>query len=84
MFSCKDIAKKTMSKEPLSWKEKVEYRLHLFICATCKIFVTQMENLDTTMKSVIKNKTQANESEAKNLKEEIIKKAQKKFPSEYE
>jgi hypothetical protein len=78
MLSCKDIARKTMSEEPYTFKEKIEFKIHMFICATCRVYLQQMENFDKTVKKVMGKKVEP--EVANDLQKEILKKAEDYFP----
>ncbi len=43
MFSCKDITEHASDYVDgrMSWRDRVKYRLHLFICHNCRNYVAQ-------------------------------------------
>lgn len=82
MLSCKDIARKAMAEEPYTFKEKIEYKIHMWICNACRIYVQQMDNFDNTIKKVLKNKSTKEQKAAKDLQQEILKKAEDFFPKD--
>lgn len=81
MLSCKDIARKAMAEEPYTLKEKIEYKIHIFICATCRVYLQQMKNFDQTVNKVLKKKAAAESETSKDLEKEILKKAEEYFPT---
>lgn len=81
MLTCKDIARKAMAEERYTLKEKIEYRIHLWMCAACRVYAEQMKNFDSTVKKILKKKAEAHRDEADSLKNEILSEAKAKFPS---
>ena len=73
MLSCKDIAKKTMAREkPQGLWQNIDFKFHLFICKTCRIFIRQMENLDQCFSERVEK--QAQDQGKESLRKEIIQK----------
>lgn len=77
MLSCKDLAKKTLSEEPFTKKEKVERWVHLMMCHTCRIFMKQMENLERSLKLSLKKDLKSYEKEREALKNKILEETKK-------
>lgn len=44
MLSCKDVTARATAflERDLSWWERVQMRLHLALCAACRLYMTQM------------------------------------------
>lgn len=75
MMNCKEVAKRTMAKEkPKGIWERLDYKFHLFICSTCRVFVKQMENLDRSLKKRLQQNVEKHydPSDGHALKEEVL------------
>ena len=62
-----------MAKESMSFKEKIELKIHLMMCRACRVFVQQMENLDRTFQNLVTKSVKATQADQDSLKEEVIK-----------
>jgi hypothetical protein len=74
MYTCKDIHEKILSEEnlgPVGW---VKFKIHMFICSSCKVTVAQMSNLQNSISTVLKKKASVSDESADNLKDELKKK----------
>lgn len=43
----------------MGFGEYLSFKMHLFICKTCRVFILQMENLNFSMERVIKEKAES-------------------------
>ena len=71
MYSCKDIHEKILSEEklgPIGW---LKFQVHMFICSTCKVTISQLENLQNSIQSALIKKATVSEESARSLEEEL-------------
>jgi predicted anti-sigma-YlaC factor YlaD len=68
------MVKLTSEESKLGFFAKINYKMHLMMCEKCRSFVANMNTLNSSLKSLIKSKTQIDETKIKSLEEEIKKK----------
>jgi hypothetical protein len=79
MMNCKEIAKKTLSEEPLSFRQKAECFIHLLMCHSCKIFIKQMDNLDHSLKKAMLKSSKEHLDVLEKVKKEILEEVNIRF-----
>ncbi len=79
MLSCKEIAQQASDyiDQQYSWRQRMAFRLHLFICGNCRRYISQLRSSIDSLK-LLKHRPQLPLKEhekalAKLLREEVIK-----------
>jgi hypothetical protein len=85
MYSCKDIHEKVLSEEALGPLNLLRFKIHMFVCKSCKVAVVQMSNLQHSISAAFLRRASVEEQSAEKLKEELKKELKQrlkaKFPS---
>ena len=77
MKSCKEIAKLMVPGTKLTFFEKMETKLHLFVCDLCKRYEKQLELLSFNNLKLINKKQLLDTEDIESLEQEIIEKVKK-------
>jgi hypothetical protein len=77
MYSCKDIHQKLMSEEQLGLISRFKLRFHIFICSSCKVTISQLENLQKSIHTALSKKSSVSEETARSFEEELKEKFKK-------
>ena len=81
MFSCKEISKVSCNEEEIKGLDKINYKMHLFMCAKCRKYVSSLRKVESVFRDIFLNRSKASESEIKNLEEKVIKDLKSKSDS---
>ncbi|MDX1572544.1 MAG: zf-HC2 domain-containing protein [Methylophaga sp.] len=54
MLSCKEIAQQASDyiDQQYSWRQRMAFRLHLFICSNCRRYINQLDSTIESLKLV--------------------------------
>lgn len=72
MKSCKEITELIATDKTLSFKSKVELRLHLMICKHCHAYSEQLKIMNLQYKKVFKKISETNQKHLHQLENEVI------------
>jgi predicted anti-sigma-YlaC factor YlaD len=72
MLTCRQVPD-ALEKDPKSFKDKVQLRLHLFICKRCRALASQYKALSISLKRLIDTAPQANPELVKKVLEDFKK-----------
>ncbi len=52
MLSCKEVAQQASDyiDQQYSWRQRMTFRLHLFICGNCRRYINQLQNTIESLK----------------------------------
>ncbi len=52
MLSCKEVAQQASDyiDQQYSWRQRMAFRLHLFICSNCRRYINQLRNTIESLK----------------------------------
>jgi hypothetical protein len=72
MFSCKEISKVTCHEDELKGLEKLNYKMHLFMCVKCRKYVSNIKIIQERFSSLIKNRSVVDEAKIVELEDKIL------------
>ncbi|OUR97870.1 hypothetical protein A9Q84_06650 [Halobacteriovorax marinus] len=72
MFSCKEISKVSCHEEELKGFDKLNYKMHLFMCDKCRKYVAGLKFVQEKFSSLLKRRSEINETKIKVLEDEIL------------
>lgn len=78
LFSCKDISKVACHKDDLSFAERVNFKLHLFICVKCRNYTASIEQVGKSFTDVIKKRRSISSEKISELEERVLENLKKK------
>jgi hypothetical protein len=75
MLTCKEVVKIVSSDDRVSWRKRLEVRMHLFICHYCGKYVKQLEHMSAGFRRLFQTRTNGDHSEEiKRIESEVLKK----------
>lgn len=74
MFSCKEISKVSCNEEDLRGLDKINYKMHLFMCDKCKKYVESLRKVEKVFKEIVLRRSKASESDIKKIEDEVLEK----------
>ncbi len=74
MKSCKEVAQSLAPGNTLTFFQKVQNKMHLFICVACQNYEKQLEVLIISQKKIFNKRDSEAKTSLNELEEQIIKK----------
>ncbi|WP_127717572.1 hypothetical protein [Halobacteriovorax sp. HLS] len=74
MFSCKQISKISCSEEELTGIDKLNYRMHLMLCAKCKKYVRSLRKVEQKFRQIILNRSVVKDTDIRKIEDEVLEK----------
>lgn len=75
MLTCKEIVKIVSSDDRVSWRKKLEVRMHLFVCHYCSKYAKQLEYMSAGFRKLFKSKASSDHADdIKRIESEVIRK----------
>jgi len=71
MLSCKEVTRKIAKQEKLSFMQRLEIKMHMFICNKCRFFTQQMQALSQAARNSFQMFQTENKQEIDQLKNKI-------------
>lgn len=82
MFSCRDISKIACHKEDMGLAEKMNFRIHLFMCRKCREYTASLEQVGKSFSEVIKRRRVVSKSTVDDLENRVLDSLKKKNGSQ--
>ena len=79
MFSCKEISKVSCNEEDLKGLDKLNYKMHLFMCNNCKRYVSSLRKVEQAFKKIILRRSVATDEEIKKIEDEVLEKVKSTY-----
>lgn len=78
MLKCKEIVEIVSSNKELTFKDKVEVRIHLLMCKHCHAYSEQLKIMGKQYKKVFEKITKTDVDQVQKLEDKIIEDVRKK------
>lgn len=82
IFSCKDISKATCHHGDLGLLEKINYKIHLFMCGNCRKYAHGIELIGNKFSEVLKKRRSISSEKVTQLENRILESIKKRNESE--
>lgn len=81
-YSCRDISKAACHNDDLTTLERMNFRVHLFMCKKCRDYVKDIELIGKKFTEVINKKRDVSKKEITELENRVLKSLRKKSENE--
>ena len=78
MFSCRDISKLACHKDDMSFSQKLNFKIHLFMCEKCRNYTSSIDLIGKSFGSVIKSRREVSKDNIDNLENRVLESLRKK------
>lgn len=74
MISCKDLARVVSSETKVGFFQRIEIKMHLFMCVHCAKYVSQLKKIGLETKKVFQKEAPKLDAHIEEIKKEVIQK----------
>lgn len=72
MFSCNEISKVSCHEDELKGLEKLNYKMHLFMCDKCRKYVKSIKLVQEKFSALIHKRSSVDESKIIELEDKVL------------